>query len=106
MGLKFRRRAFLGAVCHRRVSNLSRRCRVCFIVMKSALLSWNPPHRPGTRFVVVGSSSSSLDLHCHRWIFVVVVEPTFLVSNLGGVVALFVTVAWCSVQDWSVGWKE
>jgi len=75
-------------------------CRIRLAGVKPISQSWNLLHRRGIRFVVVEDSSSLSNLlRCH-WIFVVVesasltlnlsyprrscvVEPTFLVSNLG-----------------------
>ena len=58
-------------LCRRRVSNPSRRRGIWFIVVESALSSWNSLCRRGIWFVVVGSSSSS-NLPRRHWIFVVV----------------------------------
>ena len=108
-------------LCRRRVSNPSRRRRICFIVVKSGVWSWNSPRRRGIRFVVVESAPllsnllgrricftvseptlPSSNLLCCRQIHLAVVEPGWGLAAI----SLFFTVAWRSVQNWSMGWKE
>ena len=60
--------------------SLLRRSEVRFRVVKSASSWWNSHCRGGTRIVMVESASSWWDLLHRRSC---VVEPTFLVSNLG-----------------------